>query len=159
MARFLALSLTHIACLIVGFGLGIYMLPILTAPDSPSSEQGESAADTSRYTGDFRRSLEGSDALHWGEGRVFVGDQSISLMGRIAPGPDYRLYLAPRFVETESDFLALKPRALEVGPVKTFENFIVPVPDSVDVSAFNTVVIWCESFSEFITAAEYRRKR
>ncbi|KPK56769.1 MAG: DM13 domain-containing protein [Gammaproteobacteria bacterium] len=156
MARFLALTLTHSACLAVGFVLGVYMLPILTAPDSPSPEQVESAASTSRYTGDFRRNLQDSDALHWGEGRIFVGDRSISLMGRIAPGPDYRLYLAPRFVETESDFLALKNRALEVGTVKTFENFIVPVPDSVDVSAFNTVVIWCESFSQFITAAEYR---
>jgi hypothetical protein len=156
MARVLALSLTHSACLAVGFALGVYMLPILTAPDSPSSEQVESAANTSLYTGDFRRDLEDSDALHWGEGRIYVGDQFISLMGRIAPGPDYRLYLTPRFVETESDFLALKNRALEVGTVKTFENFIVPVPDSVDVSAFNTVVIWCESFSQFITAAEYR---
>jgi hypothetical protein len=134
------------------------MLPILTAPDSPSTQQVESAADTARYTGQFRRDLEGSDVLHWGEGTLFVGDQSISLMGRIAPGPDYRLYLAPRFVETEADFLALKHQALDVGPVKTFENFLVPVPDSVDVSRFSTVVIWCESFSQFITAARYGPK-
>ena len=159
MMRLLALSLSHAACLAAGFALGIYMLPILTAPDNPSSGQVESAAVTSRYTGEFRRSLEDSDALHWGEGRIFVGDDSISLLGRIAPGPDYRLYLTPRFVETEADFLALKQGALEVGAVKTFENFIVPVPDSVDVSAFSAVVIWCESFSQFITAAEYRPQR
>jgi hypothetical protein len=40
--------------------------------------------------------------------------------------------------------------------VKTFENFIVPVPESVDPSAFNAVVIWCERFGQFITAARYR---
>ena len=94
----------------------------------------------------------GADCLR----RLVLGHGHQGNLGRIAPGPDYRLYLAPRFVETESDFLALKNRALEVGTVKTFENFIVPLPDSVDVSAFNTVVIWCESFSQFITAAEYR---
>ena len=40
--------------------------------------------------------------------------------------------------------------------VKTFENFIVPVPESIDTGLFNTVVIWCESFGQFITAAQYR---
>jgi hypothetical protein len=39
--------------------------------------------------------------------------------------------------------------------VRTFENFIVPVPVSVDVTNYSTVVIWCESFSQFITAAQY----
>jgi len=40
--------------------------------------------------------------------------------------------------------------------VKTFDNFIVAVPDSVDIARYNTVVIWCEAFSQFITAAKYR---
>ena len=43
-----------------------------------------------------------------------------------------------------------------VGDVKTFENFIVDVPRSVEVEAFNTVIIWCEAFNQFITAAQYR---
>ena len=43
-----------------------------------------------------------------------------------------------------------------VGDVKTFENFVVPVPASIDVSAYNTVIVWCESFGQFITAAKYR---
>jgi hypothetical protein len=40
--------------------------------------------------------------------------------------------------------------------VKTFENFIVPVPDGIDVTRYDTVVVWCETFSMFITAAKYR---
>jgi len=40
--------------------------------------------------------------------------------------------------------------------VKTFENFIVAVPESVDPAACNTVIVWCESFGQFITAAQYR---
>ena len=43
-----------------------------------------------------------------------------------------------------------------VAEVKSFENFVVNVPSNVDVSKFNTVVIWCESFNEFITAAKYQ---
>ena len=42
-----------------------------------------------------------------------------------------------------------------VGSVKSFENFVVPVPKSIDPSRFNTVIVWCESFGQFITAARY----
>jgi hypothetical protein len=79
----------------------------------------------------------------------------IALEGVIAPGPDYILYLSPEFVETEADFLRLKPKMAAVGSVKTFENFVVPVPKSIDPSRFNTVIVWCESFGQFITAARY----
>jgi hypothetical protein len=104
----------------------------------------------------FRRDLQDSDALHWGEGTVTVGRDAITLEGRIAPGPDYRLYLSPEFVETEADFNRLKPAMSLAGDVKTFENFIVALPDSIDPAAYNTVIIWCESFGQFITAARYR---
>ena len=78
------------------------------------------------------------------------------MRGEIAPGPDYQLYLSPQFVETEADFVSLKPDMVRVGAVKTFENFIVPIPESVDPGQFSAVIIWCESFGEFITAASYR---
>ena len=78
------------------------------------------------------------------------------LVGQIAPGPDYRLYLSPKYVETEADFVDLKHAMVQVGPVKTFENFVVSVPQSIDPSDYNTVIIWCEAFGQFITAAQYR---
>jgi len=43
-----------------------------------------------------------------------------------------------------------------VGDVKTFRNFLVAVPQSIDVERYNTVVIWCESFGQFITAGKYK---
>lgn len=43
-----------------------------------------------------------------------------------------------------------------VGDVKTFDNFIVKVGTDVELSQFNTVIVWCEAFGEFITAAKYR---
>ena len=156
MKKLLILTVSHAAAAAVGFALGIYILPILTAPEAPSAAQVRTLAGSAEYTGQFRRDLKGSDVLHWGEGAVLVGRKSIALMGKIAPGPDYKLYLSPEFIETKEDFNRVKERSVRVGDVKTFENFIVPVPDSIDVSTYSTVVVWCESFSQFITAAKYR---
>ena len=147
---------THLAAGGIGFVLGIYLLPILIAPASPGEQEVQSAADNSQFTAEFRRDLEDSDVLHWGEGTLYVGRDSIALEGRLAPGPDYRLYLSPQFVETEVAFQALKAQMIEVGPVRTFENFMVPVPDSIDPAKYTAAIVWCESFSQFITAAEYR---
>lgn len=154
--RFVFWLATHVVAVVAGFMLGVYTLPILTAPVAPTNVEVEDAMVEGAFRGEFRRDLKGSDFLHWGEGPVSVGSEAVALMGRIAPGPDYRLYLAPEFVEDEAGFERIKARAVEVGPVKTFENFIIPIADSIDVSQYNTVVIWCESFSQFITATQYR---
>jgi hypothetical protein len=152
----LLLLASHLLALAIGFGLGIYFLPILIAPSAPSSAEVANQASAARYSGTFRRDLKDSDALHWGEGKVSIGARSVVLEGEIAPGPDYKLYFSPEFVETEADFLRLKPAMARVGDVKTFRNFVVPVPDAIDPSRYNTVIVWCESFGQFITAAKYR---
>ena len=154
--RLLVLAVTHGAALAAGFALGIYFLPILTAPAAPSAGDVTAAAGGAEFKGEFRRDLKDSDFLHWGEGTVSVSRGAITLMGRIAPGPDYKLYLSPEFVETEADFNRLKAKMARVGDVKTFENFIVPLPESIDPKAYTTVIVWCESFGQFITAARYR---
>jgi hypothetical protein len=156
MKKILWLAASHLAVLLAGFVLGIYLLPILTAPAPPSTAQVQAVAGSSSFKGVFRRDLAGSDPLHWGEGEVSVGRQAIALMGKVAPGPDYKLYLVPEFVENEAQFLRLKSRSQRVGDIKTFENFIVPVPEGVDVAQYTTVLVWCETFSEFISAAKYR---
>jgi hypothetical protein len=156
MKRFFILLASHGAALAVGFAAGIYVLPILIAPPPPSAAEVQSAMGEADFRARFRKDLAGSDALHWGEGDVTVGRKAIALMGRLAPGPDYKLYLAPEFVETEEAFLRVKAQSVRVGDVKTFENFVVPVPEEVDVSRYDTVVVWCETFSQFISAAKYR---
>lgn len=156
MRRLVLLAATHAAALALGFALGIYLLPILTAPPAPGAEQLAGAARDAQFHGEFRRDLKDSDFLHWGEGKVSVSRRAIALAGRVAPGPDYKLYLSPEFVDTEADFARLKPKMARVGDVKTFENFVVAVPETIDPAAYNTVIVWCESFSQFITAAKYR---
>jgi hypothetical protein len=156
MKKPLLLTFTHLLTLAIGFSAGIYLLPILIAPDAPSSTEVAAQATGARFTGTFRRDLKDSDPLHWGEGRVSIGAKAITLEGELAPGPDYKLYLSPRFVETEDDFNKLKAQMVRVGDVKTFKNFVVPLPDTVDPAKYEAVIVWCETFSQFITAAKYR---
>ena len=154
--RLVLLFATHAVALALGFGIGIYTLPILTEPEGPSVREVRAAATGAAYRAEFRRGLKGSDAFHWGEGTVTVGRKAIAFEGRLAPGPDYKLYLVPAYVENEEEFLKLKKRSPRLGDVKTFENFVVPVPDNVDIEKYDTVLVWCERFSQFITSAKYR---
>ena len=152
----LLLVITHGAVAAAGFAGGIYALPVLIAPSAPTQEEMKAAIAQVQFTGEFRRELKDSDSLHWGEGVVSIASTAISLSGRLAPGPDYKLYLSPEFVETEADFKRLKSRMVRVGDVKTFENFIVAVPQGIDPAQYSAVVVWCEAFGQFITAAPYR---
>ena len=45
---------------------------------------------------------------------------------------------------------------MRVGDVKTFENFVVPIPAGIEPAKYKAVVVWCETFAQFITAAKYR---
>lgn len=156
MLRLIFLTGTHAAVLAIGFALGIYFLPILTAPDSPNEAMLEQTAQSALFEASFSRQLKGSDFLHWGEGTVSVAADKIVHQGALSPGPDYKLYLASEFVEDEEQFLRVKDAARLIGDVKTFDGFIVDIPQGVDVSAYTTVIVWCEAFGEFITAAKYR---
>ena len=153
---FILLLISHGLIGAAGFAAGIYALPILIAPDAPSAAEVSAASASATFTTEFRRDLKDSDALHWGEGKVSVGASSISHIGKLAPGPDYKLYLSPEFVETESDFKRLKPQMALVGDVRTFNNFVVQVPSGIDPSQYSSVIVWCETFGEFITSAKYK---
>jgi hypothetical protein len=154
--RTLLLAASHTAVAAAGFAAGIYALPILIAPAAPSMDEIKAATAQVLFTGQFKRDLKDSDALHWGEGVVSISPTAISLVGKLAPGPDYKLYLSPEFVETEAAFNRLKKSMVLVGDVKTFENFVVALPSSIEPAKYAAVVVWCESFGQFITAANYR---
>ncbi|MCR9259231.1 MAG: DM13 domain-containing protein [Pseudomonadaceae bacterium] len=156
MARFIVLVISHGVVLAIGFALGTYFLPVLTAPPTPPSAMLSAQAQGALFKAEFTRELRGSDFLHWGEGEVSLTDSQIVHEGRLAPGPDYKAYLVDGFVEHENEFLQRKNEAQLVGDVKTFDGFILELAEGVDLTRFNTVVIWCEAFGEFISAAQYR---
>lgn len=154
--RWLILTATHLAMLAIGFAIGIYTLPILTAPRASDTTALQNLGSETLYVGRLVRNLKGSDLLHWGEGEVRISRNQIAHIGRLAPGPDYKLYLAPRFVDTKEAFLVIKDMSVRVGNVKTFSGFIIEVPPSIDVRDYGAVVVWCEAFDQFISAAEYQ---
>jgi len=156
MFKFIRVLITHGIALGIGFALGIYLLPVLIAPDAPSDATVSASTKDAVYQASFRRDLPGSDFLHWGEGVVSISAAKIGFMGSIAPGPDYYLYLTRELVQTEDEFLGIKQDAARIGPVKTFDNFILDVPPGVDIADYAALVVWCETFSEFITSASYR---
>ena len=119
--------------------------------DTVALAQLEASAERS---GTFTRDLPGSDAFHWGEGTVRASDTRIWLEGKISPGPNYRLYLTPPLATDEAFFLKIKGQSVQVGEVKTFSNFSLNVLPGITVGDYPAVLIWCEAFGEFITAAE-----
>ncbi|MET1414534.1 DM13 domain-containing protein [Roseibium sp. HPY-6] len=156
MIRLTLLLVSHGAVLAVGFALGVYFLPILTEPQGPDEAVLTEAAAGAQYEASLTRDLAGSDFLHWGEGTVSISPQRIVHKGELSPGPDYKLYLVKEFVEDEAGFEAVKESAVQLGDIKTFDGFIVDVPETVSIDDYNTVLVWCEAFGEFITAAKYR---
>ena len=154
MGRFIRFLITHGIALAIGFAAGIYFLPILTAPPSPDSAKLEEMAASALYTAELSRDLPGNDFVHWGEGTISVSASQVTHQGELAPGPDYKLYLTQGLVDHEDNFDRAK--AIQIGDIKSFQGFIVEVPQGVNVDEYDSVLVWCEAFSEFITAASYK---
>lgn len=121
-----------------------------------SSAQAQTEVHSQLRRVTFVRYLEGSDAFHWGDGTIYISEERIWLDSSIAPGPDYRLYLTKGQYTTRDGFLAAKSDALQIAPLKAYENFSVLVPDAVDIADYDAVIIWCEAFSACITSASIR---
>ena len=153
--RILFLIFSHGAVLGIGFALGVYFLPILTAPKSANLSQIEQVVSNPVYKAEFKKGQRGNDFFHWGEGQLVITNNEIALKGKVAPGPDYKIYLTKKFVEHEDEFLPIKQNALYVADLKVFENFIVPLDKNVNFEDYNTILIWCEAFKEFIASAKY----
>ncbi|MFD0915508.1 DM13 domain-containing protein [Pseudahrensia aquimaris] len=147
---------SHGVVLAIGFALGIYFLPILTAPPSPDASTLEQAAKDAVFEVALAEGLRGNDTLHRGEGKVSITRTQIVHTGRLAPGPDYMVYLVPQFVEHKDEFAPLREKSRVIGSVKSFNGFTLDLPGDVDPAQFTTVLIWCEAFGEFIAAGKYR---
>jgi hypothetical protein len=91
--------------------------------------------------------------LYWGGGVIMANADRAWLDCEILPGPDYRLYLITKYVETGSGFLETKAESTQIGPIKAFENFALDIVADVEIANFPAVLIWCRAFGQFITVA------
>lgn len=154
--RYWKRMLSHVIALAIGFAAGIYVLPILTAQAGASLNQVRAVSQAADYRGTFRKDIAGSNAVHWAQGSLSIQGNTLAFEGEVAPGPDYRIYLVPEYVDTKEGFERIRAQAVMVSDLKTFGNFVKTLPADVDPSKYAAVVIWCERFSQFISAAAYR---
>ena len=52
--------------------------------------------------------------------------------------------------------ISLKKKELKIGAINSFNGFILESPNDLKLERYNSMMILCESFSEFITAVQYR---
>ena len=146
----------------IGFGLGVYYLPILVASEGVSETELAAAQSGAMLQATFRRDLKGSDGIHWGEGTLHLsrkdGRYFFTLDGKVSPGPDYKFYLTPEYAENEEEFLAIKSRSVRIANITGFSNFRIDVPMEIDPMQYPAVLIWCEHFGEFITSGRMQPK-
>ena len=45
---------------------------------------------------------------------------------------------------------------VRIADVKTFSGFLADIPGSVNIHEYNTVVVWCETFSQYFSSGQYR---
>ena len=102
----------------IWFG-GIF-LPILIAEKGLDKASITALSGSVLRHGTFVRDLPGSDGLHWDDGLIMVNADRIWLDGKVAPRPDYRLYLTPKYVETGVGFQNIEAQSIQIGPVKVF---------------------------------------
>lgn len=153
--KIITLAGTHLVSVLIGFALGIYMLPILTAsPATDVTDLVEMQASGPRYEAYFSRDRQDSDFFHWGEGVMRFYEDMIIFEGEIAPGPDYRLYLTPKYVESEKDFLSIKAQSKQIAHIKSFNGFALDINTRLSDTDYDSVVIWCETFRQFISSAK-----
>ena len=74
----------------------------------------------------------------------------------MTPGPYYKLYLTPKYVDTKAGFEAIKAQSVRVSNIKEFENFRLPVRTSVNADDYPAVLVWCEKFSMFISSTQLK---
>ena len=76
---------------------------------------------------------------------IMANADQIWLDGEISPGPDYRLYLTPKYAETGAELLQTKADSTQIGPIKAFENLAFDIPADVEASNFPAVLILVRS--------------
>lgn len=143
-----------------GFGVavGFFAFPyVFPPPDAMESLRAEAAAEP-LAKGSFIHANP-SDPVHYGRGGVSVYADTVFLEKdfEVGPGPKYHVYLVPKAMVRESGHVA-QTMFIDLGRLRAFkgsQNYAIPA--GVDLSKFDSVVIWCEQFEVLISPADLKR--
>ena len=135
----------------VGFFLFPYILPPLEALEQLAVE--EDAAPVA--AGTFSHANP-SNPIHYGKGAVKVFESTLFLEDnfKVGPGQKYHIYLIPKAgIRANGDLI--NQMCVDLGHLRTFkgsQNY--RIPEGIDLTSFESVIIWCEKFNVLISPAD-----
>jgi Electron transfer DM13 len=141
-----------------GIAVGFFIFPYVFPP--PPAAESLTDADRSRLvaSGMFIHANP-ADPVQWGRGKVSVYERTVFLEDdfKVGPGPKYHVYLVPKVqVRSEADVKSATP--VDLGRLRSFEGSQrYPIPNSVKLDDYRSVVIWCEQFGVLISPADLMR--
>jgi len=143
-----------------GVALGFFLFPFVFPPP-PAAEQ---LSETDRRgavlaEGTFIHANP-SDPIHYGKGSVAVRQDSVFLNAdfEVGPGPKFHVYLVPKAQIRSSGDLTGQ-MFVDLGRLRAFKGSQrYAIPAGLDLSKFQSVIIWCEQFSVLISPADLARK-
>ena len=138
-----------------GVALGFFLFPFVFPP--PQATETLQASNDSRLVakGTFIHANP-SDPIHYGSGGVSVYSDTVFLNEdfEVGPGPKYHVYLVPK-ASIRSSADVEDTMFVDLGQLRAFQgrqNYTIPA--GVDLSLYQSVVIWCEHFSVLISPAD-----
>ena len=143
-----------------GFALGIFLFPYIFPPP-PATETLTAAERTGIVAGGTFIHANPSDPVHYGEGRVTVYQNTVFLETdfKVGPGPDYHVYLVSKAEIRATDDVT-GTDYLDLGRLRSFEGSQkFTIPAGTDLSAYPSVVIWCEQFGVLISPADLESRQ
>lgn len=140
---------------IFGLALGVFLFPYVFPP-APANETLTAAERTEIVSSGTFIHADPNDPIHYGEGSVTVYRNTIFLEPdfKVGPGPDYHVYLVDDAAIRTSDAVK-NANHLDLGQLRSFEGSQkYDIPAGTDLSAYPSVVIWCQQFGVLISPAD-----
>lgn len=142
-----------------GFAAGIFIYPYIFLADIVAADKVENAGARKLVAKGMFIHANPSDPIHYGKGGVSVFEDLLHLEGdfEVGPGPKFHVYLVPDAEVTPSTEVA-RTMYVDLGRLRAFkgsQNY--PIPAGVDLSRYETVVIWCEQFGVLVSPAALKR--
>jgi len=137
-----------------GVAVGFFVYPFVFPP--PAAVEQLSVADKTKVaTGTFIHANT-SDPIHWGKGKVSVYERAVFLEDdfEVGPGPAFHVYLVPKAGIRRNGDLG-DAMYVDLGGLRAFKGSQrYAIPAGVDLSKYQSVIIWCQQFSVLISPAD-----
>lgn len=139
----------------LGVAIGFFAFPFVFPPPE-AAEMLTEEDQTERVASGMFIHANPNDPIHYGSGNVEVFQNVVFLNEdfEVGPGPDYHVYLVPQEGIREDDPVD-DLMYVDLGKLRSFKGSQrYEIPEGVDLSAYPSVVIWCQRFGVLISPAD-----